>query len=166
MAVTIKKVTLWRAEVENQPGVLSGVLGPLAAAGANLQVVMGYRYRGQENKAAIELGPVSGKKVANAAAQAGFSALPLPTLLVQGDDQPGLGHAIAHALGNAGINVAFLVAQVVEGQFSAIIAFESDDAAKQATALIKKTVVAAGKNGGAQCKICGAAIAGKKAKGK
>ena len=41
MAVSIKKVTLWRTEVQNKPGALSGVLGPLAEAGADLQVVMG-----------------------------------------------------------------------------------------------------------------------------
>ena len=37
MAVSIKKVTLWRTEVENRPGVLSRVLGPLAQAGKVIQ---------------------------------------------------------------------------------------------------------------------------------
>ena len=55
MAVSVKKVTLWRTEVENKPGALSSVLAPLAEAGADLQVVMGYRYHGEENKAAIEV---------------------------------------------------------------------------------------------------------------
>ena len=32
MAVTIKKVTLWRTEVDNKPGALSTVLTPLAEA--------------------------------------------------------------------------------------------------------------------------------------
>src|SRR5437879_3595190 len=44
MAVTVKKVTLWRSEVENKTGVLANALEPLAKAGADLQVVMGYRY--------------------------------------------------------------------------------------------------------------------------
>ena len=34
MAVSIKKVTLWRTEVENKPGALSSVLAPLAEVGA------------------------------------------------------------------------------------------------------------------------------------
>ena len=42
MAVSVKKVTLWRKEVSHAPGVLAGVLEPLAGAGANLRVVMGY----------------------------------------------------------------------------------------------------------------------------
>jgi hypothetical protein len=140
MAVTVKKVTLWRTEVENEPGVLSNVLGPLAEAGANLQVVMGYHYHGKKDRAAIEVAPVSGKKLSTAAAHAGLTASGIPTLIVQGDDKPGLGHAIAQAIGEAGINVNFFVAQVIENRFSAVVGFEDEDASKQATVLIKKAV--------------------------
>ena len=112
MAVTVKKVTLWRTEVANKPGALSGVLAPLAEAGADLQVVMGYHYHGAGGRAVIEVCPVSGKKSTTAASKAGLAASAIPTLLVQGDNQPGLGHAIAQAIAEAGINVTFLVAQV------------------------------------------------------
>ena len=30
MAVTVKKTVVWQADVEDQPGALSGVLAPLA----------------------------------------------------------------------------------------------------------------------------------------
>ena len=140
MAVSIKKVTLWRTEVENKPGVLCSVLGPLAEAGADLQVVMGYRYSGDGNKAAIEVAPVSGRKSTAAASKAGLSAAGTAALLVQGDNRPGLGHAIARAIAEAGINVTFLVAQVIEPRFSAVIGFEDETEAKEATALIKKAV--------------------------
>jgi hypothetical protein len=30
MAVTVKEITLWRREIDNQPGVLAQVLDPLA----------------------------------------------------------------------------------------------------------------------------------------
>jgi len=138
MAISVKKVTLWRTEVENKPGALSGVLAPLAEAGADLQVVMGYRYPGEENKAAIEVCPVSGKKPATAASKVGLAASAMPTLLVQGENRPGLGHAIAQAIAEAGINVTFLVAQVIGTQFSVVIGFQDEAAAKSATALIKK----------------------------
>jgi len=138
MAVSVKKVTLWRAEVENKPGVLSNVLAPLAEIGADLQVVMGYRYSGEEAKAAIEVCPVTGKKAAAAASKAGLAASAIPTLLVQGENRPGLGRAIAQAVAEAGINVAFLVAQVIGGQFSAVIAFQDEAASKAAATLIKK----------------------------
>jgi hypothetical protein len=40
MAVTVKKVVLWRKEIENRPGMLANTLEPLSEAGADLQVVM------------------------------------------------------------------------------------------------------------------------------
>jgi hypothetical protein len=143
MAVTVKKITLWRTEIDNRPGTLANALAPLAATGADLQVVMGYRYAGQESKAAIELSPVSGKKATAAAQAAGLSASSIPTLLVEGDNRPGLGHALAAAIAEAGINLSFLVAQVVGKKFSAVFGFETDADARQAATLLKKA--AAGK---------------------
>jgi hypothetical protein len=140
MAISVKKVTLWRTEVENKPGALSSVLAPLAEVGADLQVVMGYRYHDEQNKAAIEICTVSGKKPAIAASKAGLAASDIPTLLVQGDNRPGVGHAIAQAMAEAGINVMFLVAQVIDARFSAVMGFEDEPASQQATALIKKAV--------------------------
>jgi hypothetical protein len=140
MPVTVKKVTLWRTEVANKPGTLSSVLGPLAEAGADLQVVMGYRYRGEGQKAAIEVCPVSGRKSTAAAGKVGLAASAIPTLLIQGDNKPGMGHAIAQAIAEAGINVAFLVAQVLDDRFSAVMGFDDEAASKQATTLIKKAV--------------------------
>ena len=138
MALTVKRITLWRAEVDNRPGVLATALGPLADAGADLQVVMGYRFPGNETKAAIEVYPVSGKKATNAASSAGLSASTIPTLLVEGDNRQGLGKAIAEAMAEAGINLGFLVTQVIGRRYSSVIGFESEEDAKRATGLIKK----------------------------
>jgi hypothetical protein len=143
MAVTVKAIKLWRREIENKPGALAETLEPLASEGADLQVVMGYRYPGHKEKAAIELHPVAGKKLTTAAQRAGLSDASIPTLLVQGDDQPGLGHAIARAIAEGGINLDFLVAQVIEGSYSAVLGFDSEADLKKAAPLIKKA--AAGK---------------------
>ena len=129
---------MWRQEVENKPGALAAVLAPLAEAGADLQVVMGYRHPGHESQATIEVSPVSGKKAAKAAQGAGLGASSIPTLLVEGDNQPGLGAAISRSLAETGINVCFLVAQVIGGRFSAVIGFDNADDAAKASALIKK----------------------------
>jgi hypothetical protein len=94
MAITLKKITLWRKETDNKPGALADTLAPLARARTDLQAVMGYRYPGDQGKAAIELHPVSGKKAIEAAQSAGLAASSIPTVLVQGDNRPGLGHAI------------------------------------------------------------------------
>ena len=67
MAVTVKKIVLWRKEVENKTGILAGALAPLANAGTDIHVVIAYRFPGQESKAAIELYPVTGRKSVTAA---------------------------------------------------------------------------------------------------
>ncbi len=138
MSVSVKKITLWRSEVENKPGVLGKVLAPLAEAGADLQVVMGYRHPGDERKAAIEVAPLTGKKSLAAAKATGLAASSIPTLLVEGDNRPGLGSAISQAIAGAGINLSFLVAQVVGTRFSAVIGFEDEEASRKASSLIKK----------------------------
>jgi hypothetical protein len=143
MPVSIRKIVLWRKEAANQPGVLAETLKPLAEAGVSLSVVMGYRYPGDPTRAAIELYPVSGKKAAAAAQAAGLSASQIPTILVEGDDRPGLGHAIAQAVAGAGINLSFLVTQVIGSKYSAVIGFETEEELKKASGLIKKA--AAGK---------------------
>ncbi|MBI3303713.1 MAG: hypothetical protein HYZ72_16735 [Deltaproteobacteria bacterium] len=142
MSVTVKKATLWRREVENKTGVLATILEPLAAAGTDLQVVMGYRYPGNESKAAIELYPVSNKKAVAAAQAAGLNASAIPTLLVQGDNKPGLGYATAKAIADAGINLSFLIAQVIGGKYCAVFGFETTADADKAATLIRKVTAA------------------------
>jgi hypothetical protein len=138
MPVTVKHISLWRKEIENQVGTLASTLDPVAKAGANLRVLMGYRYPGNESRAAIELYPVSGTKATAAATAAGLAASSIPAVLIEGDDKPGLGLAIAKAITDAGINMAFFVAQVVGRKYSAVIGFDSDADAKSAAGLIKK----------------------------
>ena len=142
MPVTVKKVVLWRRELDNRPGALAGVLEPLVRAGASFQIAMGYRFPGNESQAAVELAPVTGKKSAAAAQRAGLQPSGIPTLVVTGDDRPGLGYALAQGLADAGINMAFLVAQVLGRKYSAIFGFESEADADRAAAIIKRTSAA------------------------
>jgi hypothetical protein len=138
MAVRVKQISLWRSEVANRAGALAGMLGPIAEAGGNLKVVMGYRMPGEENRAAVEVYPVTGKRVTAAARSVGLSDSGIPALLVDGDDRAGLGAAIARGVAGAGINMIFLMAQVVGRRYSAIIGFESASDAKKAAALVKR----------------------------
>jgi hypothetical protein len=103
---------------------------------------MAYRYPGEETKAAIELYPVTGKKSVAAAQGAGLSASSIPALLVEGDNRPGLGHAISRAIADAGINLGFLVAQVVGRRYSSVLGFESEAEASKGAALIRKATAA------------------------
>lgn len=136
MAVTVKKVTLWRKDVAHEAGALAAVLDPLAGAGANLRVVMGYGM-GESGRAAIEIFPVSGKRAIAAATAAGLAASPIPCLLVEGDDRPGLGSNMARAIADAGVNISFLIAETVGRKFSAVFGFQSNADAATASKAVK-----------------------------
>jgi len=138
MPVTVKTISLWRKEVENQVGALAHTLEPVTKAGANLCVLMGYRNPGNETRAVIELYPISGKKVTASAAGAGLAASSIPTLLVEGDNKPGLGLAIAEAIAGAGVNMAFFVAQAIGRRFSAVLGFATEADSSAAAVVIKK----------------------------
>ena len=142
MALIVKKIILWRKEVENKSGILANALAPLANAGTDIHVVMGYREPGQKSKAAIELYPVTGRKSVTAAKEAGFSASAIPALLVEGDNKTGLGYATAQAIADAGINMDFVVAQVVGRKYSAVFGFESEADATKCAAIIRKGAAA------------------------
>jgi hypothetical protein len=142
MTLTIRKVTLWRRDLDNRPGALAGVLEPLAAAGADLQVAMGYRIPGHETRAVVELAPVTGRRASAAAEGAGLAPSPIPTVVVEGDDAPSVGLAQSRALATAGINIAFLIAQAVGRRFSAVFGFETQADADRAVTLLKRATPA------------------------
>jgi len=138
MPVSVRRIELWRSEVANRPGTLSGVLASLAEVGADLRLVMVYRFPGDESRGAVELYPVTGKRARATAQSSGLSESGIPTLLVEGDDRPGAGAGIAQSIAEAGINLAFLVAQVVGRRYSAVIGFDSERDLKRAAPMIRK----------------------------
>jgi hypothetical protein len=140
VAVSSRKVTLWRTQVQHRPGALAELLEPLAAAGADLQTVMGYRIPGQKDRAVVEVAPIGTRRVAQAAERGGLAPGGAPTLLVLGDNRPGLANRIARALAESGVNIAFLVAQVVGRRYSAIFGFESEADLDKASDRIRAAV--------------------------
>ena len=143
MAVNVKKITLWRKEVPHHAGVLADVLEPLAAAGADLRIVMGYTFPVATGQAAIEVFPVSGRKATEAATRAGLVASHLACLLVEGDNRAGLGARMARGIADAGVSISFLMAETVGRKFSAVFGFESDADATTAARAIKSSTRAA-----------------------
>ncbi len=138
MAVTVKEITLWRREIQNRPGMLAEVLEPLAGARADLRILMAYRFTGDEMRGAVELFPVSGKKATAAAQAAGLTPSDIPAVLVEGTNRPGVGFSTTHAIADAGINLAFLVAQVVGSKFAAVYGFDSEADRRKAVSLLRK----------------------------
>lgn len=142
MTVRIRKLTLWRTEVEHRPGALADLLAPLAAAGADLSTVMGYRIPGRKTRAVIEVAPVTSRRAALAARRAGLVPGGAPTLLVLGQNRPGLANRIAVALSASGVNIAFLVAQVVGKNYSAVFGFDNEGDLDKAADRIRAAVTA------------------------
>jgi hypothetical protein len=142
MAISVKKITLWRREIEDRPGTLAAVVAPLADAGTSLRVVMAYRYPEPAGKAAVELSPVTGRKAIAAAQAAGLAPASIGALLVEGDDRPGLGRTLADAIAQAGINLHFLMALVLGRRYAAVFGFGSDADADRAAPIIKKSAAA------------------------
>ncbi len=138
MAVSVKSIDLWRREIQDHPGALADALAPLADQRADVHVLMAYRFPGQPGRAAIELFPVTGKRAVSAAASAGFTSSSIPALLVEGDDSPGLGARLSRAIADAGINLDFVVAQVIGRKYSAVFGFADAAGAERAVPLIKK----------------------------
>ena len=139
MAVSVKVITLWRREIENKPGMLAQVLEPLAGKGADLQVLMAYRFPGDESRGAVELYPVTGKRASAAAEAAGLTpATDIPALLVEGSNRAGIGFETTRAIAESGINLSFLVAHVIGSKFSAVYGFDTDADRDRAAAMLKK----------------------------
>jgi hypothetical protein len=84
---------------------------------------------------------VKGNKLTASAQVAGLTPSSIPTLLVEGDNKAGLGHAITKAIADAGVNLSFLVAQVIGRRYSAVIGFENEADAEKAGALIKRATL-------------------------
>jgi len=146
MAITVKKTVLWRKELNNQPGALAAALEPLAQAESDLKLVMLYRFPGTD-RGAVEVHPISGRKSIGIARSTGLAPSSIPVLLVEGDNRVGLGNTLAKALADAGINVSFLMAQVVGRRYAAVFGFENDTDATKAATQIKRVAAAAGRSG-------------------
>lgn len=132
--MTIKNAQLWVLHGNDRKGMLADALAPLAAAGANLRIVMAYRHPGQPDRAAVEVFPIESAAEA-AARKAGFEPSKTPCLLVEGEDRKGLGAEMSRAISEAGVSMAFLMAETVGRRFSAAIGFAS---AEDAAAASKK----------------------------
>jgi hypothetical protein len=138
MTIRIKRIGLWRTEVPGRPGALAEVLEPLAHGNADLKVVRVHAAPSGAGRLAVEVYAGEGKRAAGVARAAGFSLEPSTTVLLQGDNRPGLAFAVADAIAWAGIGVRDLDAEVVGTRYSAILTFGNETDAEKAVAVIRK----------------------------
>ena len=89
-------------------------------------------------KGAIDVNPISGRKFISTANCAGLAPSAVPVLLIESDNWHGLGYGLTKGIGDAGIDVSFVMAQVVGRRYAAVFGFKSDDDAAKAATLIKE----------------------------
>src|ERR1700740_2870857 len=137
MSLTVTKINVWAAEIEDQPGGLAKLLGALSGAGADLECVIARRDPSKAGKGVVFLTPVEGTNVRKAAKAEGFGpAEKLATLKVEGYDAPGLGFRITSAIADSGINLRVVAGAVVVRKFVIYLGFDGNaDANKAARAL-------------------------------
>lgn len=138
--ITIKKVYLWRREIDASPAALAAALQPLADAGIRLRAFMRYRHFRNEHRAVVEVCPHESEdedRCASVMRAAGLKVSSVPALLVEGAEAPGIEYAIATSVAEQGLNMMFCVTQTVGGTWGVLMGFVSDaDAEKAALALL------------------------------
>lgn len=139
MPVTVKRATLWTIDTPNTPGTLAATLQPLAEGKVNLDLVMGYSHP-DKSGATIEVYPVTTPPAQRTARATGFRRSEFPCVSVTGHNRVGLGRRIAAALAEAGININFFLAQVVDKRYAAMFSFEAESEADLAVKIIRKAV--------------------------
>jgi|SRR5215475_7177591 len=138
--ITVRKIILWRGEVDSRPGALAEVLDPFVNTGTDLQVVMRYRHPREDNKAIVEVCPQSSEREEKwrpVMQAAGLKASYVPALLIEGNQVSGLSYSVAKTIADLDLKIMFLVAQTIDGKYTATIGFESDgDAERAAVSLL------------------------------
>jgi hypothetical protein len=139
MVLDIAKVDVWAADVEDRVGGLADKLAPLAAAGANLQLVLARGESSRPGEGVVFITGLKGAKQARAADKAGFlKTQTLPSLRVEGPDKPGLGARITRALAAAGVSFRGLSGLAIGKRFAVFIAFDSKKDQATAARVLRK----------------------------
>lgn len=125
MDVEITKATYFSVDVEDRVGVLAQATEAVAAAGINLEALMGLPTgTGRAILAAIPDDPA---KLRALAAQHGLTLKEGTVFLVRGDDRPGALVDITKKIAAAGINIQSTVALSVAGKFAAALTVAPGD---------------------------------------
>ena len=136
MALTVAKVDVWAAGIEDKPGSLAEKLEALSKAGANLEFVIARR--DESGGAVVFVAGLEGDRQLAAAQKAGFHTTDsLHSVRAGGDDQSGLGAEVTTALAGAGINLRGLSAASIGDQCVFYLALDSSADADKAVEVLE-----------------------------
>ena len=139
MALSITRIDVWAASIEDRPGGLAEKLRVLAEAGAKLDFVIARRAPDKPGTGVVFLTPLKGAGQIKAATSVGFKRTEsLHSVRVEGRDKPGMGAKMTEALAAADINLRGLSAAVIGRSFVANLALDSSAAASKAIRVLKR----------------------------
>ncbi len=139
MKLSVTRMDVWAATIEDRPGGLGEKLEALAAAGANLEFIVSRRAPDKPGKGVAFVTPVKGAKQVKAAQTAGFQRTDsLHSVRLEGADKPGAGASITRALAEAGVNLRGLSAAAIGRNFVCYLALDTAQDATKAAAVLKK----------------------------
>ncbi|MBB5496726.1 MULTISPECIES: ACT domain-containing protein [unclassified Paraburkholderia] len=139
MELSVERVEVWAATIDDKPGGLAKVLSVLRDAGVDLQFVVARRTPEAAGKGVVFVAPLQGESAIRAATQAGFSVTPsLHSVRVMGLDQLGIIAQLTQMLADGGINLRGVSAAVLGTQFIAYLAVDSLDDAEKAIDLLQR----------------------------
>jgi hypothetical protein len=138
MTLKVTKTDVWAAEISDKPGELALSLKALADFGADLDCVIARRQPEKPGKGIVFVSPLEPKHLSETPDQAGFhSAKSIATLKVEGPNKPGLGAELTKAIGDAGISMRGLSANVIGHKFVCYVGFDSTADADKAEKALK-----------------------------
>ncbi|KXU84523.1 amino acid-binding protein [Paraburkholderia monticola] len=138
MELSVERVDVWAATIDDKPGGLAKVLSVLREAGVDLQFVVARRTEAA-GKGVVFVAPIQGDSAIRAATQAGFSITPsLHSIRVMGLDQLGIIGQLTEMLADGGINLRGVSAAVLGTQFIAYVALDSLSDADKAIDILQR----------------------------
>ena len=138
MKIKAARAVVWAAKIEDRPAGLAEKIEPLAAAGANLEMVLARRAPEQPGKGVVFVCPLQGVRQCRAAVNHGFLRTNgLHSVRIEGADAPGLATQLTRALAKAGINLRGFSATAVGRRFVAYLALDDEDDVTAALRAIK-----------------------------
>ncbi len=139
MKLKVNRTDTWAAPIDDRPGGVADKLAALAAAGANLELIIARRAPEQRGSGVIFVTPLKGAKQKKAADAAGFQkTVSLHSVRIQGLDKPGVGGKLTRALAEAGINLRGFSAAALGKQYVIHLALDTAEDAAKSVAVLKK----------------------------
>ena len=139
MELSVERVDVWAATIEDKPGGLAHVLSALRDAAVDLQFVVARRTPEAPDKGVVFVAPLQGEREIRAATQVGFSiTTSLYSVRVMGLDQLGAIAQMTQMLADGGINLRGVSAAVLGTQFIAYLAIDSLDDAEKAVDILQR----------------------------